>query len=831
MTAFKLRLRPGRRLVTACVIAAAAGGGLVLTAAPAPVRLVGVSAQSSGRAAALLIEATEPVAYAVSRPDPLTVLVDLRNVTVGDVASDVARRGPIANVTLEQATAIDGKALARVRVALTSPATYKVHSARNTIRVDLEPSSSPITMDSTPMAVRPQPREVSAPGDAAFPRATSLERVQSRHTSAGTTITLSGNGRLEAGNLAEANDRPRRLLMEFPGLTSRAPALSSVDSPLVKSVRVAVARDPLLTQVFMEIAPGVTYHVERAGLGGRDLAIVFQNGGGAALVAPTTKAEKDDAPEPDIPLQQAMANAAGLIPPDSTDPISALKLVSDPKKTPPAATPKPQAPASQTPAPQTRAAEQAPTPEAPQRPAPPPAQAPAPAPATPPTTVIQTPTPANPSLNMQAPGTSERRYTGHPISMDFQDADLRSVLRTFAEISGLNMVIDPQVQGRVDIVLNDVPWDQALDIILRGNKLGWTVDGTIVRIAPLGVLADEEAERTKLSQARALAGELRVQTFPLSYARADALSPLLTKSALSQRGQIQVDARTNTLIITDLPDRIQTAASLIGTLDRAEPQVEVEARIVQTTRSFARALGIQWGFNGRMIPELGNTTPLAFPNTISVGGALGTNNAPTDPRGANPNSGTGTSVNLPAAGATSAIGLALGSVNGAFNLDVALTALENTGKGRILSTPRLTTQNNVEAEVAQGVQIPIQTVANNTVSVTFKDAVLSLKVTPQITVANTVIMQITVENATADFSKAVNGIPPVNTQRANTRVQVNDGATTVIGGIFTSQEQSANNHTPMLHRIPLLGWLFKQESITDSSGELLIFITPRILRG
>ena len=221
MTAFKLRLRPGRRLVTACVIAAAAGGGLVLTAAPAPVRLVGVSAQSSGRAAALLIEATEPVAYAVSRPDPLTVLVDLRNVTVGDVASDVARRGPIANVTLEQATAIDGKALARVRVALTSPATYKVHSARNTIRVDLEPSSSPVTMDSTPMAARPQPREVSAPGDAAFPRATSLERVQSRHTSAGTTsqppTRLSGSsaGRVRSGWLRSAaawaaNPRPSR---------------------------------------------------------------------------------------------------------------------------------------------------------------------------------------------------------------------------------------------------------------------------------------------------------------------------------------------------------------------------------------------------------------------------------------------------------------------------------------------------------------------------------------------------------------------------------------------------------------------------------------------
>jgi type IV pilus assembly protein PilQ len=188
-------------------------------------------------------------------------------------------------------------------------------------------------------------------------------------------------------------------------------------------------------------------------------------------------------------------------------------------------------------------------------------------------------------------------------------------------------------------------------------------------------------------------------------------------------------------------------------------------------------------------------------------------------------------VNLGAAAASSAIGLALGSVNGAFNLDVALTALENSGKGRILSTPRLTTQNNQEAEVAQGIQIPIQTVANNTVSVQFKDAVLVLKVTPQITAANTVIMNVSIENATPDFSRQVNGIPPIDTQRALTRVQVNDGATTVIGGIFVSQEQTTNDRTPYLHRIPLLGWLFRRDTLTDTSRELLIFITPRILRG
>ncbi len=230
--------------------------------------------------------------------------------------------------------------------------------------------------------------------------------------------------------------------------------------------------------------------------------------------------------------------------------------------------------------------------------------------------------PAPPVINDATPGaqrpTAEvtegrKRYTGHPVSLDFQNADLRSVLRTFAEISGLNMVIDPAVQGTVDIVLTEVPWDQALDIILRGNQLGYTVDGTIVRIAPLKVLASEEDERRKLADAQALSGDLRVRTFALSYAKATELQPLLTRSALSQRGQIQVDPRTNTLIITDLTDRLTTAENLINILDRPEPQVEVEARVVTTTRDFARELGVQWGFNGRVDPEIGNTTGARVP--------------------------------------------------------------------------------------------------------------------------------------------------------------------------------------------------------------------------
>jgi type IV pilus assembly protein PilQ len=277
---------------------------------------------------------------------------------------------------------------------------------------------------------------------------------------------------------------------------------------------------------------------------------------------------------------------------------------------------------------------------------------------------------------------------------------------------------------------------------------------------------------------------------------------------LSQRGSIQVDQRTNTLIINDLIDRLQGADALITTLDRPEPQVEIEARIVQTSRDFARALGVQWGFGGRADPALGNALPLAFPNSAAVNAGVG----------------------LAEPTANSAIGLALGSINGAINLDVALSALEESGQGRLLSTPRVSTQNNVEAEITQGVQIPIQTVANNTVTVTFKDAALTLRVTPQITAANTVIMRITVENASPDFSRSVNNIPPIDTQRAITQVLVADGETTVIGGIFISREQASQERTPGLSRIPLLGWLFRRDTISDESRELLIFITPRIAR-
>jgi type IV pilus assembly protein PilQ len=823
-----------RRIASGAIaIALALASGLSLLARSAPIRLVGVAARGN----AVFIESTEPAAYVVKRPDPLTLVVELRNVSVGEATKAVERHDPISGITLEQGPAVEGQALGRVRLALSRPTEYVVHSTRNVIRLELTQPARAVAAAETVVAMTaPAAERRVAQAEVDAPAATLLDKVRASRTASATTITLSGNGRLTPAEVSESEDRPRRLVLDFPNVETKAPFQKVVEGPLVSRVRVGVnSRDPLVTRVVMEVSDGATYHVERAGSSGSDLSVVFeppQTSRSVLVSAPAAEARVAE-PEPDIPLEQAIANAARLTPKETAEAEAA------PAVTPaPAPAAKPAAAPARRPAPAPAPSAPAPVPNAASASVqtastqPPPPIASSPALARQQSSPLSTPpAPPVPANQQVISGGGEKQYKGTPITLDFSGADLRSVLRYFNEISGLNIIIDPSVPATpIDVVLRDVPWDQAFETLLRTHKLGYVAEGTIVRIAPISVLAEEEGERRKLQDAKALAGDLRVQTFSLSYAKAADLSPLLVKSALSQRGQIQVDSRTNTIIITDLPDRLQTVNALLGALDRPEPQVEVEARVVQTTREFAKAMGIQWGLNGRVTPAIGNTTGLAFPNSALLGGRTGANNTPSDPR-ATGNDTSATAVNLGVPGASSAIGLALGAVNGALNLDVALSALERSGKGRVLSTPRLTTQNNVAAEVTQGIQIPIQTVANNTVTVSFKDAALTLQVTPQITSANTVIMLITLENATPDFSRQVNGIPPIDTQRAKTQVQVDDGATTIIGGIFISREQISNERTPLLHRVPLLGWLFKRDTLSDESRELLIFITPRIIRG
>lgn len=411
---------------------------------------------------------------------------------------------------------------------------------------------------------------------------------------------------------------------------------------------------------------------------------------------------------------------------------------------------------------------------------------------------------APPAAAQDANADAAPQYTGEPVSLDFQQADLRAVLRTFAAISGLNMVLDPDVTGVVEVALESVPWDQALDVILRVNRLGYVVDGPIVRIAPLAALAEEEAEQRRQAEERALAGELVVATRTLSFAQAPAMAAIVTP-LLSVRGQVQIDERTNTLVLTDIARHVEAVEHLLDELDRRAPQVEIEAHIVQAGQDFARTIGVRWGLGARSA-------------AVGEGGDSTAATAAAD-----------AAVALPAGDATSALGLTLGSVDRGLDLDIALSAAELEGEIRLLSHPRVTTQNNVEAEIVQGDQIPIQVVANNTVTVRFEDAALVMRVEPQITAAGTVIMQLEIENDFADFGRAVGGIPPIVTQRARTTVQVTSGETTVIGGIFEHERSASSNRVPALHRIPLLGWLFKRRAERDSTDELLIFLTPRIV--
>jgi type IV pilus secretin PilQ/predicted competence protein len=710
-----------------------------------------ISTKLEGGRSTVLIESSEPVAYVTSQPDPLTVLVDLRNVKAGMLPPGIlGPLPPVSNVAVNEAVAGDGAQVARVRVSLAHAASHRVRSARNMIYVEVD---RPVVASATAMPVNgiaSAPAGINRPvsitngatrpaamGTTTARSATAIRQIRPFMNGSSVGIAVVADGRL-AATVTESKDASGRLQFDFNGVAVRgAAAITEINKGDIARVRVNTSSlTPLVTRLAVDLTKKTSYRLEQSGANGEELHILFD----------------DQAPD-------AVTAAA-----------------------PP-----------QTPA----------TPQPPVGP-PPPAIVPVPP------TQERTATPG--------------RFTGHLVTLDFQGADLRSVLRTFAEISGLNIVIDPTITGSVDVSLVDVPWDQALDIILKANKLGYAIDGTVVRIAPLTVLAQEEEERRKLADAQALSGELRVVTLPLSYAKAPDLVPILTRSALSTRGEVQVDARTNTLIVKDLPDRLTTATELIRTLDRPQPQVEIEARIVQTTRDFARAIGVEWGFNGKVDPALGNTTGLAFPNNGSLRGAVGGAQGPSG------GTVTDTGVNLRAPAPSSALGVALGAVNGAFNLDFVLSQLESSGRGRLLSTPRVSTQNNVEAEMTQGIEIPIQTVANNTVTVSFKPASLTLRVTPQITASNTVILRVFLENASPDFSRQVNGIPPIDTQRAVTSVLVADGETTVIGGIYLSLEQASNDRVPLLHRVPLLGWLFKRDTLSDESRELLIFITPRITR-
>jgi type IV pilus secretin PilQ/predicted competence protein len=421
---------------------------------------------------------------------------------------------------------------------------------------------------------------------------------------------------------------------------------------------------------------------------------------------------------------------------------------------------------------------------------------------------------------------AEQKYAGELISPRFKDADLRDVVLWLGERAGLNVIFDPDVRGTVTCSYHDVPWDQFLDLILKGNKQGRSLEGNVLRIAPIGILAEEEKAQQGLRDAKEQSGPLVTKSFTLSYAKAKDILEVM-KNKKSARGEIVTDERTNMIIITDVKEKIDLIENLITALDTPTQQVQIEVRIVEATSTFVRNLGIQWGAKGIADPFYGNQTSLQFPNKILVDGAMIPQGIVT--KGIGGPLG-GYAVNLPAPAFNSAVGVSFANVLDTFRLDIALSALETSGNGRIVSTERVAAYNNKEAYINQGRQIPVQTQANFTVTTQYVNAGLELRATPQITADGTIILTIDIQNNAADFSNLVNGIPPITTQSAKTTVGVSDGGTTVIGGIYRQEDAITRERVPFLHQIPILGNLFKSFSKTVQNRELLIFITPRILK-
>jgi type IV pilus assembly protein PilQ len=453
----------------------------------------------------------------------------------------------------------------------------------------------------------------------------------------------------------------------------------------------------------------------------------------------------------------------------------------------------------------------------------------------------------------------ERKYTGKPVTFDFQNIAVRTVLKLIADESHLNIVASDSVTGDVTLRLDNVPWDQALDIVLQAKGLDKRRSGNVVWVAPQSEIAKYEQDKADARIAIEERAEMVTEYIPVNYGSAEDIAKLLTEESknsmtgggggssgggnnnqsrgfLSSRGSISFDRRTNTLLVIDIPERVGDIKSLVSQLDRPVDQVVIEARIVIATESFARELGAKFGFNGAT-GKPGDRSSLGFGGTTDVSG----NNASS--RGEAVMNGdrtfdadSGLSVNLPAtlAGAGS---FALSILNAGYLLDVELSALQTEGRGEVISNPRVVTSNQKEAVITQGREIGYITVtggqSNNVPTVQFKEALLQLKVTPTITNDGRVFLNMFVTKNEQDGRIDLGDfgyVPTIARREVNTAVLVDDGQTVVIGGVYEFKDQNDVSKIPFLGDIPFLGNLFKRKTRSKEKAELLVFVTPKILR-
>jgi type IV pilus assembly protein PilQ len=426
------------------------------------------------------------------------------------------------------------------------------------------------------------------------------------------------------------------------------------------------------------------------------------------------------------------------------------------------------------------------------------------------------------------------KYTGRRIDLDFKDADIHNILRLLAEVGGVNIVTSDDVQGSVTIRMRDVPWDQALDVIMEAKGLGAERKGNLIRVAPQAVLEKERelaiARRTQQVQL----APLETRLVPVSYATAMDIQPRV-QEVISPRGSVSVDERTNVLIVRDIVDNLDEVEELVRTLDTQTPQVLVEARFVEATSNYTRDVGIQWGGDVSFNQAFGNQTGLVFPSNVGVAGGAYDNQTPT--QGLSPIASAtqvpNFAVNMPAAvgtGSGGALGLTFGSVDGNYNLNVRLSAAEQTGSIKIISSPRVLTLDNHAARISQGTQIPYSQIRAQGVQTAFQTALLQLQVTPHVNADGSVALKVNVTRNEPDFSRTgANGQPTILKREADTELLVADGHTAVIGGIYTRNTGRTIDQVPFFGDIPILGLLFQRRRMLDTRNELLIFLTPRIV--
>lgn len=791
---------------------------------------------------ALVISASGPIEFTQSRPNAGLVVLDLRDVTLPESVAPVA------------------EAAAGLRRAALTPTTGERAGARLALEVD---DDVQVTAVSLPAGIELRFAKASVSGSAT--QVSELGGVEPVVEAGGVTIRLTGRGRLTGK--AFTLDNPPRVVVDFAGTVNRvSKRVQEVGAGGVQRVRVAqFASTPTpIVRVVADLERALPYSLESGGEGAvlrigaaAPVAAVVAEGTAKPVTAPIPATVAEVAPA----QVKATKSSAAATPATKAEPVAAKQVPATTAPAPvgPAATPV--VVASKPPAPK---AEPAPAPA--KKPDVRTVQAAAPAPIAPAAAAASSqpaasvPTPAvtikddpvafsaKPMLAPPVPAaktaaklaaesaaatseaalaeqaappvvargtreveSQERRFTGEPISLDLKDADIRDVLKTFAKITGLNVVIDPDVSGSVTVSLDNVPWDQCLDIVLRINRLDYAVENNVLRVARIERLTQEKAQVAAFKAEEEKARPMRTVTKSLSYAKATDVAALLTSKEfiLSPRGSVVVDQRTNQLIIRDSAERLEGILNLIDGLDQPNPQVIIEARIVETTRTFSQAIGVRWGFTGNADAAHGTTTGWKFPNSITANGEV--------------------TLDKPGNGI---ISMTFADVLDSFDLNFALQAAEASGLVKIVSSPKVTAQNNEKAHIQSGILLPIQTVANNTVTVQYVDATLSLDVTPQITAEGTVLLDIDLKKREPLAGIQLQGgqNAPISTRDARTKLLVRDGGTTVIGGIYKFTDQDQRSGVPGLSKIPIIGALFRNKDISVEHDELLIFITPRIIK-